>query len=205
MDVNTLFSSLDSLDVKSLSLYDRVEIFNKLSDFSKKIIEFNHPVLNIKLIRSSLIKENDYNPNKVAPPEFKLLKHSINKDGVTMPVVVNKNNDTDYYTIIDGFHRSKLIKSDLEIKNSLAGYIPVVVLNKDNDECMSSSIRHNVARGSHQVELTAKLVMKLRDMNWSNETIGKEIGMDKDEVLRMQQVTGLAEAFKDEHFSSAWE
>ncbi|HIF9510964.1 IbrB-like domain-containing protein [Photobacterium damselae] len=198
-------NELDVSDLLDLTVEERVEIFNQLSDISAKIVEFKHPSLNVKLVDSALVKDNDYNPNKVAPPEFKLLTHSIKKDGVTMPVVVGKLPDTEDYVIIDGYHRSQIIKNDDEINNSLSNYIPVVILDKTIDNRMSSSIRHNIARGVHQVELTSKLVIKLRDMNWSNDEICQELGMDNDEVLRMQQVTGLAEAFRHNSFSKAWE
>lgn len=157
------------------------------------------------MIDSSLVKDNDYNPNKVAPPEFKLLKHSIEKDGITMPIVVGKLPQSQDYVIIDGYHRSQIIKNDDQINQSISNYIPVVILDKTIDNRMSSSIRHNIARGVHQVELTSKLVIKLRDMNWTNDDISQELGMDNDEVLRMQQVTGLAEAFRHNSFSKAWE
>ncbi|PSU66804.1 chromosome partitioning protein ParB [Photobacterium phosphoreum] len=203
-----LLKALNELDISELlelSVEERVDIFNQLSDISAKIVEFKHPTLNVKLIDSSLVKDNDYNPNKVAPPEFKLLKHSIEKDGITMPIVVGKLPQSQDYVIIDGYHRSQIIKNDDQINQSISNYIPVVILDKTIDNRMSSSIRHNIARGVHQVELTSKLVIKLRDMNWTNDDISQELGMDNDEVLRMQQVTGLAEAFRHNSFSKAWE
>ncbi|MCD9520268.1 IbrB-like domain-containing protein [Photobacterium phosphoreum] len=198
-------NELDLSELLELSVEERVDIFNQLSDISAKIVEFKHPTLNVKLIDSSLVKDNDYNPNKVAPPEFKLLKHSIEKDGITMPIVVGKLPQSQDYVIIDGYHRSQIIKNDDQINQSISNYIPVVILDKTIDNRMSSSIRHNIARGVHQVELTSKLVIKLRDMNWTNDDISQELGMDNDEVLRMQQVTGLAEAFRHNSFSKAWE
>lgn len=204
-DIESLIASIQQQDITCLSDYQRVQLFNAITTLAAAIAPFQHPVLNVKLVSSSLVKDNDYNPNSVAPPEFRLLRFSIEKDGMTMPVVVAKEPNKDTYTIIDGYHRSKLIKTNLDIKSSLGGYIPVVILDKSIDDRMSSSIRHNMARGSHQVELTAQLIMKLRSMDWDNDQIGKELGMDSDEVLRMQQITGLAEAFKDQKFSSAWE
>ncbi|MCD9525539.1 IbrB-like domain-containing protein [Photobacterium carnosum] len=198
-------NELDLSELLELSVEERVDVFNQLSDISAKIVEFKHPTLNVKLIDSSLVKDNDYNPNKVAPPEFKLLKHSIEKDGITMPIVVGKLPQSQDYVIIDGYHRSQIIKNDDQINQSISNYIPVVILDKTIDNRMSSSIRHNIARGVHQVELTSKLVIKLRDMNWTNDDISQELGMDNDEVLRMQQVTGLAEAFRHNSFSKAWE
>ncbi|KIF52728.1 IbrB-like domain-containing protein [Vibrio owensii] len=203
--LDTLQNTLRDFNVKKASLTERVSLFNLLSECAEKIVPFTHPVLSVRLVEHQKVVDNDYNPNKVAPPEFKLLRHSILKDGLTMPVVTGRQRDCDDLVIIDGYHRSRLIKHDEHIRASLGGYMPVVVLDKSLDERMSSSVRHNMARGAHQVELTAQLVMKLKCLDWSNDDIGRELGMDSDEVLRMQQVTGLAAAFKDDSFSSAWE
>ncbi|WP_058118954.1 ParB N-terminal domain-containing protein [Photobacterium kishitanii] len=200
-----ILNELDVSDLLDLSIEERVEIFNQLSDISAKIVEFKHPTLNVKLVDSALVKDNDYNPNKVGPVEFKLLKHSIKKDGITIPVVVGKQTGSNSYVIIDGYHRSQIIKKDKQINQSISDYIPIVILNKTIDNRISSSIRHNIARGVHQVELTSQLVIKLRDMKWTNDDISQELGMDNDEILRMQQITGLAEAFRHHSFSKAWE
>ncbi|HFK4418742.1 TPA: IbrB-like domain-containing protein [Vibrio parahaemolyticus] len=204
-NVSHLMSVLESLDTESMSQLEQVSLFNLLSEFSAKVAPFKHPVLGVRLVRCESIINNDYNPNKVAPPEFKLLRHSILKDGLTMPVVTARLEGNSDLVIVDGYHRSLLIQHDRDIRGSFDGYIPVVILNKTLDERMSSSVRHNMARGAHQVELTAQLVMKLKNSDWTNEEIGLELGMDCDEVLRMQQVTGLAAAFKDNAFSMAWE
>lgn len=213
MNIKTLLAALNLMgeiansfgEFDELTVKERVALFNIMSDLSSKIVDFTHPALNVKLVESHLVQDNGYNPNNVAPPEYRLLKHSIRSDGLTMPVVVGEYSDDGRYVVIDGAHRTQLIKTESDINASLANYVPVVVLNKTCEERMSSSIRHNMARGEHQVELTASLVIKLREMDWSDEKIGRELGMDKDEVLRMQQITGLAEAFKDRSFSKAWE
>lgn len=189
----------------NLSFEDRIELFNQLSDLAMKISNLKHPVLNVKLIKSSSIKENDYNPNFLAPPEYHCLSHSIEKDGLTMPVVVAKSQGKNLYTIIDGSKRTKLIKSEAELNNSTSNYVPVVVLDNSLDERIASSVRHNTARGSQQVKLTSELILRLKKMNWSNDDISRELGMEYDEILRLQQITGLASAFKNEEFSTAWE
>lgn len=204
-DILDFIEKLSAMSTSTLTMKDRVDIFNQLSDLSSTVVGLDHPVLNVKLVNTSQVQDNDYNPNAVAPPEFRLLKHSIKKDGLTMPIVVGRKRDEEGYVIIDGYHRTKIIKNDLAVNASLANYIPVVILDRSLDDRISSSIRHNMARGAHQVELTASLVVKLKEMAWTNEDIGKELGMDNDEVLRMQQITGLAEAFKNQSFSNAWE
>lgn len=128
------------------------------------------------------------------------------KDGVTMPVVVcdTPENKAHPYTVVDGFHRTTVIQHNKDIRESLHGYVPVSRLNKSLEDRITSTVRHNMARGTHQVELSAKLVVMLKKHNWTNARIGKELGMDADEVLRLKQITGLAEAFRDEDFSKSW-
>jgi ParB-like chromosome segregation protein Spo0J len=70
---------------------------------------------------------------------------------------------------------------------------------------MAATIRHNRARGAHKVDSMSEIVVELKRRNWSDEKIGKELGMDADEVLRLTQISGLAEMFKDRDFSEAWE
>lgn len=192
---------------EGLSFEEKVEIFNKVTQELYDWIDVNHPALNVQLVPANKVIGNDYNPNKVAPPEMKLLKLSIRKDGVTMPVVVcdTPENRKYPYTVVDGFHRTTVIQQDKEINESLHGYVPVSRLNKKLEERITSTVRHNMARGTHQVELSAKLVTMLKKHNWTNARIGIELGMDADEVLRLKQITGLAEAFKDEEFSKSWE
>lgn len=185
---------------------DKVKLFNSLTAELYEWLGINCPTLNVQLVPADEVAGNDYNPNHVAPPEMKLLKLSMKKDGVTMPVVVcGTPHDAKHpYTIVDGFHRTKVMQQDKEIRAALHGYVPVSRLDKDIDDRITATVRHNMARGTHQVGLSAKLVVLLREHDWSNARIGKELGMDADEVLRLKQITGIAEAFKDEEFSKSW-
>ena len=45
---------------------------------------------------------------------------------------------------------------------------------------------------------------ELKEAGMSDAWIMKNIGMDADELLRLQQVGGLAAMFKDEDYSKAW-
>lgn len=190
---------------EGLSIDEKVLLFNEITQQLYDWISIKHPVLNIQLIPIDKVKGNDYNPNKVAPPEMNLLKLSIRKDGYTMPVVVSSEKDKDKWVVIDGFHRTYVAQNTKDIRDSLLGYLPVSKLNKGIEDRVTSTVRHNLARGTHQTELSAKLVVFLKKHNWSDARIGKEIGMDADEVLRLKQITGLAEAFKDKNFSRSWE
>ena len=191
-------------DVENSETEEKVNLFNELSDVLYKFVDMNHPALNVKLVKGDTVVGNDYNPNKVAPPEMKLLKLSIRKDGVTMPVVGCRDEEGGGHVVVDGFHRTTVIKESKDINESLHGYIPMVELNKSIQDRITSTVRHNMARGTHQVELSAKLVTALKKHNWTNQRIGMELGMDPDEVLRLKQVTGLAEAFANEDFSKSW-
>lgn len=184
----------------------KAEVFNKITQELYDFLEVKHPALNVQLVKSDQVEANDYNPNKVAPPEMKLLKLSMRKDGITMPVVIADQKSKKHpHVVVDGFHRTTVAKTDKEIQNSLHGYIPASRLNKEIEDRISSTVRHNMARGTHQVELSAKLVVLLKKHNWTNARIGMELGMDPDEVLRLKQTTGLAEAFADHEFSKSWE
>lgn len=190
---------------KDLGIHEKVKIYNEINQQLYDWLGLEHPVLNIQLIKAEQLQGNDYNPNKVAPPEMKLLKLSIKKDGVTMPVVVaNQDKKKQPFVVVDGFHRTTVIKSDKLVNESLAGYVPTSRLNKSIEDRITSTVRHNMARGTHQVELSANLIGMLHKHNWTNERIGLELGMDADEVLRLKQTTGLAELFADREFSNSW-
>lgn len=160
-----------------------------------------HPVSNVVWMEASKVVANDYNPNKVAPPEMKLLQLSIESDGYTQPIVTWLREDG-MYEVVDGFHRH-LVGKKLGLDK-----LPIVILNKDrSDKCdrISSTIRHNRARGKHVVQAMSDIVIELKNRNWKNERIARELGMEQDEVLRLLQITGLSDMFKDEDFSKSWD
>lgn len=163
------------------------------------------PVYNVKAIPVEKIRANSYNPNAVAPPEMKLLELSIWEDGYTMPVVCYYLPGEDVYEIVDGFHRYSILKNSKRIFDRERGMLPVVVIDKDESNRMASTIRHNRARGSHDIDLMVNIVSELIKSGMSNQWIMRHIGMDADELLRLKQLSGLAELFKDREFSSSWE
>jgi ParB-like chromosome segregation protein Spo0J len=163
------------------------------------------PVYNVLAIPIEKIRANSYNPNAVAPPEMKLLEISIWEDGYTMPVVCYYVPEEDMYEIVDGYHRYTTLKTSQRIFERENGLLPVVVINKDESNRMASTIRHNRARGSHSIELMSNIVAELTQSGMSDAWILKHIGMDKDELLRLKQITGIAELFKDKDFSEAKE
>lgn len=163
------------------------------------------PVYNVKAIPIEKIQANAYNPNKVAPPEMKLLYLSIKEDGYTQPVVCYYIADKDIYEVVDGFHRYLVMKTCKDIYKREKGKLPVAVIDKPLGERIASTIRHNRARGSHDVDLMSNIVAELTELGKSNAWISKHLGMSADEVLRLKQITGLAALFKDDEFSKAWE
>lgn len=193
-------------EMRELAFDEKVKAFNEITQELYDWLGINCPCLNTQLVPAGAVQGNDYNPNHVAPPEMKLLKLSMAKDGVTMPVVVcDTPEDKEHpYTVVDGFHRTTVIQHDKMINKTMRGYVPVSRLNKSIEDRITATVRHNMARGTHQVELSAKLVTMLKKHNWTNARIGKELGMDPDEVLRLKQITGLAEAFRNEEFSKSW-
>ncbi len=204
MGIDELLSMLErALEDEKGDLDRRVAVYNQIVAMASAYLDLPHPVTCPQLVPVDRVHGNEYNPNKVAPPEMRLLTLSIEKDGMTMPVVVA--DDKNGWVVVDGFHRRRVAKAKAHIRQSLGGYLPIVRLNKGLEDRITSTVRHNMARGAHQVELTAKLVTLLRRHNWTNERIGKELGMDPDEVLRLKQMQGLAEAFSDREFSRAWD
>lgn len=162
------------------------------------------PVYNVIPVPIEKIKANNYNPNSIAPPEMKLLYESIKADGYTMPIVCYYAKAQDVYIIVDGFHRYRIMLENPDIYEREGGRLPVSVIDKPIDQRMASTIRHNRARGSHDVELMSNIVKELHELGRSDAWISKHLGMDKDEILRLKQITGLAALFKDVQFGKAW-
>ena len=186
------------------------EKINAINDLKSKLHEIspfkNEPVDLILWVKNEEVISNDYNPNNVAPPEMELLKTSILADGYTQPVVTFPDNGKN--TVIDGFHRSRVGKEDDEVKKRVQGYIPITIIRpsqEDKADRMASTIRHNRARGKHKVDGMSEIVLELKRRNWSDNKIAKNLGMDADEILRLCQISGLREIFKDDEFSKSWD
>ncbi len=191
--------------VSSLAESDRIEVLNYLRRRLADVSPFSHhPVDVVQWIPSERVVANDYNPNKVAPPEMRLLHLSIKEDGYTQPIVAYHDKDLDQYIIVDGFHRNRVGKEYNDIRESVKGHLPIVVINKDIKSRMASTIRHNRARGTHQVQSMSQVVAELHLKGWSDKKIAEQLGMDKDEVLKLKQFAGLGDLFRNREFSKAW-
>lgn len=194
-------------DIESLDLEQKIQAINDLKMQLKRISPFNaEPVDCVQWVKEELVIANDYNPNSVAPPEMELLHTSIEEDGYTQPIVVYQHDGI--YEVVDGFHRNRVGKEYKDIHDRIHGYLPVTIINDerhDKADRIASTIRHNRARGKHKIEAMSDIVIELKRRNWSDKKIGRELGMDADEVLRLTQITGLAEMFSNKDFSEAWE
>ena len=186
----------------------KIAVLNEIKMRMHKISPFAaEPVDCVLWVPADQVDANDYNPNAVAPPEMKLLQHSIREDGYTQPIVAYKDEDN-HYEVVDGFHRNRVGKECADVRERVKGYLPIVPINEgrtDKTDRIAATIRHNRARGKHAVTAMSDIVLELSRRNWSDKKIGKELGMEPDEVLRLKQITGLAELFADREFSMAWE
>ncbi len=193
--------------LKTSELKNRIETINQIKQLLHEASPFiNEPVDCVLWVKNDSVKANDYNPNKVAPPEMELLEISIMNDGYTQPIVTYPNEGS--IEVVDGFHRSRVGKESKIVKQRVNGYVPIVSIRKEQsskNDRMASTIRHNRARGKHQVDAMSEIILELKNRNWKNERIARELGMDEEEILRLCQITGLQDIFKDDDFSKSWE
>lgn len=193
--------------IKDLPLDEKIEALNSIRTDLHEISPFkDHPTELTLWVKSDLVKANDYNPNAVAPPEMKLLEQSINEDGYTQSIVGWMNDGE--VEVVDGFHRNRVGKECKEVKEKIHGYLPIVNINKTREgkgDRIASTIRHNRARGTHNIELMSTIVAELVEMGKGDRWICNHIGMSVDELLRLKQITGVAALFENRDFSDSWQ
>lgn len=198
----TLGRLFDGLDLR-----ERVALLNEVRSVVAEFSPFSgEPVDYVEWVPQEQVQANQYNPNSVAAPEMELLRLSILADGFTQPIVSNAEDG--HREVVDGFHRSRVGREYEDVAARVQGYLPLVQIRSDRGDRpdrMASTIRHNRARGKHQVIKMSEIVLELKRRNWSDAKVAKELGMDADEVLRLTQITGLAQAFADRDFAEAWE
>lgn len=205
-DIIRQFKSLLS-DIDTFQTDEKIEIINRLKKGLHSISPFkNEPVDCVVWVKGDLVHANDYNPNSVAPPEMQLLEQSILEDGYTQPIVSWFKDEE--IEVVDGFHRNRIGKESETVKKRILGYLPVVNINasqQGKNDRIASTIRHNRARGTHNVELMSTIVSELVEMGKGDPWICKHIGMSADELLRLKQITGVAALFKNTDFSKSWD
>lgn len=192
---------------ENLSIDEQIDAINEIKIALHELSPMrNEPVDCVLWVKNEMVRANDYNPNSVAPPEMELLRQSIMEDGYTQPIVSFKEDE--FITVVDGFHRNRVGKEVEDVKQRVHGRLPVVNINEwkqGKGDRMASTIRHNRARGSHNIELMSTIVSELVEMGKGDAWICKHVGMSKDELLRMKQITGLASLFLNNDFSKSWE
>lgn len=216
LELSSTAESIDSVvcmgkevanQLAELPAVDRIKAINEIRALIHNVCPLNsEPVDFVRWVPSENVYANDYNPNTVAPPEMELLAHSILTDGYTQPIVTfptDKGRE-----VVDGFHRNRVGKENAQVNARVMSFLPVVTIKSGQSELndrIAATIRHNRARGKHRVDAMSDIVVELKRRNWSGERIARELGMEQDEVLRLCQITGLAELFSDEEFSQSWD
>lgn len=194
-------------EIAALGNEEKIAVLNEIRQLLHGVSPFRtEPTDCVLWVSADSVAGNDYNPNVVAPPEMKLLKRSILEDGYTQPIVTWQADG--HREVIDGFHRNRIGKEDKAVRKRIGGYLPVTTVNEwrtDRGDRIAATIRHNRARGKHAIEGLSEIVIELSRRKWSDKRIARELGMDPDEVLRLKQISGLAEMFADQEFSEAWE
>ncbi len=189
--------------LKPMKLEEKVKALNGIRRALSEMSPFSDPVDLVQWVPAKNVLANDYNPNKVAPSEMELLYTSIRLDGFTQPIVAY-HLGTHQYEITDGFHRNRISREHREIEEKMHGYLPLSVIYKPLDERIGSTIRHNRARGTHQIRSISEIVLTLTKMGWNDEKISRNLGMEQDEIIRLKQISGLKEAFQNHTFTKSW-
>ncbi|MCL8616502.1 IbrB-like domain-containing protein [Proteus mirabilis] len=210
MTIETIISVLKEYLAK-LNDEQKIEALNKIKISLHQISPFkNEPTDCVLWIKQQQVIANDYNPNVMSPTEKRLLETSLVKDGYTQPVVVlpiqQSKNKPSQWQVVDGYHRYLLSKKN-SLNKRINGYLPITILDVESHtmaDQMAATIRHNRARGQHQVAAMSDIVRDLSRLGWNDQKIGDELGMSQDEVLLLKQISGLAELFSEHDFSEAW-
>ena len=195
-------SELDKLD----NTKDKIEFIESIQDLLHNLSPLkSQPVNRVRWVDIDQVQANDYNPNSVAKTEMKLLHTSISHDGYTQPVVTVYDKKKDKYVIIDGFHRYFTCKSYEDVLERNHGKLPVVVIEKDINDRMASTIRHNRARGKHSIAGMSNIVFEMLDNGWSDADVLDELGMEAEELIRLKHITGFSKLFEDTEYKKSWE
>lgn len=193
--------------IKMLSIPEKIKYINDIKQALHSVSPFKtEPVDCVIWVPVDNVQANSYNPNSIAKPEMDLLEVSIMEDGYTQPVVTWL--DGEQREVVDGYHRSIICRTSEVVGERVMHYLPVVTANEsrtDKGDRIASTIRHNRARGKHRIDSMSEIIVDLKRRNWSDQKIARELGMDADEILRLSQISGLAEMFADKEFSEAWE
>ena len=196
---------IQSLLKKAKTEQDKLEVIREVRQFLYEVSpQSSQPIDNVQWIPIEKVVANDYNPNSVAPVEMRLLHTSIMHDGYTQPVVTVYDSAKDQYVVVDGFHRSQTLRTNKDIYDACNGLLPCVVIDKDVNDRMASTVRHNRARGKHSVDGMANMVFEMLENGWSDEEICNELGMEAEEIVRLKHITGFSKLFEETEYKKAW-
>ena len=188
------------------SASDKMAFLNELNEYiHREISEVKQPINFVRWIPVEKVHPNDYNPNSVAKIEMGLLYKSIKHDGYTQPIVTIYDQEADQYVIVDGFHRYFTCKTNKDIYERNKGYLPCVVIEKDINERMAATVRHNRARGEHSVAGMGNMVFEMLENGWSESEICNHLGMEPEEILKLKHITGFSRLFENVNYQKSWE
>lgn len=185
---------------------DKFAFLNEVQDFIyTNLNPTKQPVGKVLWVSIDMVEPNDYNPNSVAVKEMSLLYTSISHDGYTQPVVTIYDPNRKKYIIVDGFHRYFTAKKHKDILERNKGMLPIVVIDKDINERMAATVRHNRARGKHSIDGMSSMVFSMLKNGMTDAEICNELGMEAEELLKLKHITGFSKLFADKKYSEAWE
>ena len=183
--------------------------------------------LKVEYVPAASLSPNTYNPNRQSDHEFLLLLRSIDEDGFTQPIIVHRQSRQ----IVDGEHRwtgmivhhyvtrggtvplasvpeeeihaarARRLEVLREIGDALV--LPVVFVDMTPEQMRIATLRHNRARGSEDVELSAQVLRDLQEMGalqWAQDSLL----LDDTEIQRLLQDIPAPEVLAAEQFSTAW-
>lgn len=191
-------------EIEGLSDEEKLKYLNELRTALYELSpEKVNPVDRVLWVPKEKVRANDYNPNSVASKEMKLLHISVKEDGYTMPIVTVYDKDTDQYVIVDGFHRNLVLRTYKDIHDRCMGHLPIVVIDKDIDQRMASTVRHNRARGTHSVDGMSNIIYEMMRDGKSEREICEKLGLELKEFTKLKYITGFAKVFKNYDYSKA--
>ncbi|MCE5270832.1 ParB N-terminal domain-containing protein [bacterium] len=170
-------------------------VSDKIKAKGRKIIEKKNKVLKrlvVEYVGVNDLKPNDYNPNRQSEHDFELLLKSMEEDGFTQPIVALQDG-----TIVDGEHRWRAART--------LGYdqIPVVFTDMTPEQMRIATLRHNRARGSEDINLTADVIRDLQELgaiDWAMDSLM----MSEVEMQRLLEDIAAPEDLAGDDFNDSW-
>jgi ParB-like chromosome segregation protein Spo0J len=169
------------------------------------------------------VSPNSYNPNRQSEHDFELLIRSMEADGFTQPIIVNR----DSRVIVDGEHRwtagivtealrrrgllsspeniAQIRSERVSVLDEIGDFeVPVVFVDMTEAQAMVSTLRHNRARGSEDFELTASLFRDLQQLG-ALDVAQDELLLDDVEMNLLLGDENAPDALAADEYGEAWE